>query len=110
MSLASPMPDGADDTYARPDGAPVRSRGLAVLPAGDPGLAAQGWVRRFMADEARAQEATELYMSLGYEVRQEPLSPEEMDERCADCAPDVCRVYVLLYTRLKSGAEPGSGR
>jgi hypothetical protein len=41
-------------------------------------LIAQGWERRFTADEQRAKEAMELYSQLGYEVRAEPVLPAKI--------------------------------
>ncbi len=65
----------------------------------DPALVAQGWERRFMADSLRLKEYTELYTSMGYEVRAEKVKPEEISDQCADCALLVCRQFLTLYTR-----------
>ena len=68
----------------------------------DPALVAQGWERRFTADEQRAKEAIELYEKLGYEVRGEPVRPEELDEDCVDCRTVVAFHFLAIYTRKKS--------
>jgi len=68
------------------------------IPA-DPELVAQGWERRFLADETRAQEARELYTSLGYEVKAHKLSGHEFGPLCGDCQAVACRSYVMIYTR-----------
>ena len=65
----------------------------------DPELAAEGWERRFMADSKRLEEYTELYTSMGYEVRAEKVKPEEISDQCADCALLICRQFLTLYTR-----------
>lgn len=65
----------------------------------DPQLVAEGWDRRFMADLKRLTEYTELYASMGYEVRAEKVKPEEISDQCADCALLICRQFLTLYTR-----------
>jgi hypothetical protein len=68
----------------------------------DPALVAQGWERRFTADAQRAKEAIELYEQLGYEVRTEPMRPEELDDDCEDCGTVVAFHFLAIYTRKKS--------
>jgi hypothetical protein len=68
----------------------------------DPQLAAEGWERRFMADAERASEATELYESLGFEVRAESVLASELSDQCLDCKLVVCRSYVTIYTRKRA--------
>jgi hypothetical protein len=67
----------------------------------DPELVARGWQRRFMADPVRAKESIDLYESLGFEVRTEPIKPSELGEECTDCQLVVCFSYVTIYTRKK---------
>ncbi len=71
-------------------------------------LEAEGWERRFLADEFRAREAVELYTSLGYEVRAQELMPADFGPRCGECSDAVCRSYVLIYPRkrVRSEREP----
>ena len=68
--------------------------------APDPALTAAGWSRRFIADPQRTREATDLYTQLGFEVRAEPLRPEELSDDCSDC-----RLLLLgfrtIYTRRR---------
>jgi hypothetical protein len=66
-------------------------------------LIAEGWTRRYLADPIRAREAVELYRSLGYEVRAARLTPADLEPSCRDCAPVICRSYVLIYTRKMAG-------
>ena len=68
---------------------------------GDPALLADGWERRFIADARRAEEAVELYESLGYEVRAEPVRREEMGEDCDDCQLLAALQFQTIYTRKK---------
>ncbi len=64
-------------------------------------LARAGWTRRFIAGPPRLEEAVELYETLGYEVRLEPVSSEELREECEGCAlaPALFRV---IYTRRRT--------
>ncbi len=65
-------------------------------------LIAQGWERRFTADEQRAKEAMELYSELGYEVRAEPVLPEELQDDCQDCKTVVSYYFQTIYTRKRT--------
>jgi hypothetical protein len=69
----------------------------------DSSLIAQGWERRFTADEQRAKEAMELYSQLGYEVRAEPVLPEELPDDCQDCKTVVSFYFQTIYTRKRTG-------
>jgi hypothetical protein len=68
----------------------------------DSSLIAQGWERRFTADEQRAKEAMELYSQLGYEVRAEPVLPEELQDDCQDCRTVVSFYFQTIYTRKRT--------
>ena len=68
----------------------------------DSSLIAQGWVRRFTADEQRAKEAMDLYNQLGYEVRAEPVLPEELQDDCQDCKTVVSFYFQTIYTRKRT--------
>ena len=98
--LSQPIPfltnvDGCAD-------APPLPRLPEVERPADPALTAQGWERRFMADGLRLAEYTELYTSMGYEVRAEKVPPEEIGPECGDCRLVICRQFVTLYTRKRS--------
>jgi hypothetical protein len=69
----------------------------------DPSLIAQGWERRFIADEQRTKEAMELYSQLGYEVRAEPVLPEELPDDCENCKTVVSFYFQTIYTRKRTG-------
>jgi hypothetical protein len=64
-------------------------------------LIAKGWERRFTADEQRTKEATELYSQLGFEVRAEPVLPEEVQDDCQDCKTVVSYYFQTIYTRKR---------
>jgi hypothetical protein len=68
---------------------------------GDPALLADGWERRFIADARRAEEAIELYESLGYEVLAEPVRKEELGEDCDDCQLLAALQFKTIYTRKR---------
>ncbi len=70
-------------------------------PTPDPDLATQGWVRRSQIDPAREDEVSELYRSLGFEVRLEKAAPEEFAEACRACALSTCDSYLVVYTRRR---------
>jgi hypothetical protein len=69
----------------------------------DPALIADGWERRFTADEQRIKEVTELYTQLGYEVRAEPVRADELDDDCQDCRSVVSVHFRTIYTRKRKG-------
>lgn len=92
-----------DDTRGARGAGPIRSEALGVVCASNPRLEADGWTRRFFAEPDRVKEATELYAELGYEVRAETLDPDSFDDRCGECPSVVCRTYVLIYTRKRTG-------
>lgn len=60
-----------------------------------------GWVRRYLADPQRAQEAVETYGSAGFEVHLQQLVPDDFAASCRGCAATVCVSYVVVYTRKK---------
>jgi hypothetical protein len=63
------------------------------------GLEAEGWIRWFIIEAARADEHVELYQSLGEEVRAEPVTPDLLlAEECAACLLAACDKYVVIYT------------
>lgn len=70
----------------------------------DPALTAEGWERRFMADGLRLAEYTELYASMGYEVRAEKVPPDAIGPECGDCRLLICRQFVTVYTRKRSAS------
>jgi hypothetical protein len=62
------------------------------------GRSRDGWIRRSITSPSRLEELVELYRSLGFEVRVEPLTLEVIDEACRGCAGDLvdCRA---IFTR-----------
>jgi hypothetical protein len=67
----------------------------------DPALVAEGWQRRFTADEPRIQEVVELYAQLGYEVRMEPVTSGDVQDDCHDCQASAGTRLFTIYTRKK---------
>ena len=74
--------------------------------AADPALAAEGWELRFIADESRAREASQLYAEIGFEVRDEPIVPESPDD-CQPCQASAVRFHAI-YTRGGRAGESSS--
>lgn len=67
-----------------------------------PELTAQGWERRFVTDGRRLKEYAALYDSLGFDVRVEPILPEETSPDCSDCRLIMALQFHTLYTRRRS--------
>ncbi len=65
-------------------------------------LGEHGWMRRFVADEPRLSEAVQLYESLGYEVRFEPVALDETNKECKTCLiGQNCDRYRTIYIRAR---------
>jgi len=73
-----------------------------VDPVAEPALSAAGWVARFLADPARAEEVMAIYADLGFEVTARPLAPEHVGPLCAACVASACPVYAMIYTRRRA--------
>ncbi len=74
-----------------------------LLPVLEPGdvpdpLEAEGWERRFIAVGARLTESVALYEQLGFEIRLEVPSEQDLREECGDCRAALL-LYRVLYTR-----------
>lgn len=67
----------------------------------NPERIAAGWERRFLADPARAREATEIYERMGFEVALDPIRPEDLEEGCVDCALVTAAGFRMIYTRRR---------
>ena len=67
--------------------------------APDPERVAQGWERRFIADDARVAEMVQLYQELGYETVVDPIRPADVDEDCGDCRLVAQLRLKMIYTR-----------
>jgi len=62
-------------------------------------LTAEGWTKKFTADEPRLSEAVEEYKELGFEVLLEPIDPQELSGECTSCLMASCDRYKTIYTR-----------
>jgi hypothetical protein len=67
----------------------------------NPELVAQGWERRFVTDGRRLKEYVELYESIGYEVKTEPVQAEEIGPDCLDCRLITLLQFHTLYARKR---------
>ncbi|MEW6111334.1 MAG: hypothetical protein AB1664_04320 [Thermodesulfobacteriota bacterium] len=70
-------------------------------------LLAQGWVRRFTAEEPRVSEMKEVYESMGLEVHVESGGVPETNQDCTSCLDlpgfsDLCKT---IYTRGEPKAD-----
>ena len=60
-----------------------------------------GWIKQTTIGEPRLSEIVELYKSLGYEVRLEPVKLDELDEECRKCYEDEGDKVKTVYVRKK---------
>jgi hypothetical protein len=60
------------------------------------------WEKRFIADPARAAEAIELYRQAGFEVRAEPIVPDDLRDECESCLLIKAGLLKVIYTRRRS--------
>jgi hypothetical protein len=63
-------------------------------------LTADGWERRYVADQRAAVEAETNYRQLGFEVKLVPLDPESLRDECSDCKA-VIGDYRIVFTRRR---------
>ena len=67
-------------------------------------LKKEGWIQRTTIGEPRLSEIVELYKSLGYAVRVEPVNLDELNEDCQRCykneVDELKTVYVRKNNRL----------
>ena len=61
----------------------------------------EGWVKQTTIGEPRLSEIVELYKSLGYEVRLEPVMFDELDEKCRSCYELEGDKVKTVYVRKK---------
>ena len=98
------MSKGDQEDRPQRDGSPTGCTSdpddTACAMAGNPVLLAQGWERRNIADQRMAREAADLYSQMGFEVRTEPLSAQNLPQQCVGCSPLLQR-FVVVYTRSK---------
>ena len=71
----------------------------------DEELKKKGWVRQFVTDEPRLSEAVELYKEIGYEVRLEEATFEEVNQLCKNCLQSDCAKYKTIYIRKIVGKK-----
>ena len=64
-------------------------------------LEKEGWVKQTTIGEPRLSEIVELYKSLGYEVRLEPVELDELDEECRRCYEGEVDEVKTVYVRKK---------
>jgi hypothetical protein len=64
-------------------------------------LEKEGWIKQTNIVEPRLSEIVELYESLGYEVRLEPVKLDELDEECRKCYEVEGDKVKTVYVRKK---------
>jgi hypothetical protein len=70
-------------------------------------LVAEGWLRRFTAQEPRLSEMREFYESLGMEVLVEDGGVLDEDQECSSCLdlPGFSDSYKTIYTRGEAQSD-----
>jgi hypothetical protein len=95
--------DGPTPPRAAPLAALVRGEALRSDAAErirpDPARLAAGWELRFVIEKGRAADLVLLYVKSGFEVAQDPVSPELLEDECVDCRLVAQLEYVAIYTR-----------
>jgi hypothetical protein len=64
-------------------------------------LGKEGWIEQTTIGEPRLSEIVELYKSLGYEVRLEPVKLDELDEECRKCYEGEIDEVKTVYVKKK---------
>ena len=63
-------------------------------------LIAEGWVRRFSAEEPRLSEAINMYHELGFEVQTVPTQLENEESNDEECSrPCISETVFTIFTR-----------
>jgi len=65
----------------------------------DPRRLSEGWVHRFVAAGARADEMIALYRELGFEVVADPVLTHDLEDGCVVCFSGGGEPYRSIYTR-----------
>ena len=71
-------------------------------------MAQEGWKRRMVVSEPRLSEVVQMYEQLGFEVRLEPVDPDDpqwAEDECTICLedPQFAETIRVVYTRPKPG-------
>lgn len=64
-------------------------------------LEKEGWIRQTTIGESRLSEIVELYKSLGYEVRLEPVKVDDLDEECRRCYEGEINEVKTVYVKKR---------
>lgn len=64
-------------------------------------LEKKGWIKRTTIGEPRLSEIVELYKSLDYEVRVEPVILDELEDDCRRCYKDEVDDVKTVYIKKK---------
>ena len=64
-------------------------------------LEKMGWIKRTTIGEPRLSEIVELYKSLGYEVRIEPVKLDALDDDCKRCYENEVDEVKTVYVKKK---------
>lgn len=62
-----------------------------------------GWERRIITDRERARELSDVYRSVGFEVRVVTAVPDDFADSCAPCPLVQAGAFHVVYTRRREG-------
>jgi len=57
------------------------------------------WTKRNVTDIDKVKEVSELYISMGYEVRVEDFNAKECSDECNTCMLETPEKFKIIYTR-----------
>jgi len=64
-------------------------------------LEKEGWIKQTTIGEPRLSEIVELYKSLGYEVRLEPVKINDLDDECRRCYEGEINEVKTVYVKKR---------
>jgi hypothetical protein len=68
-------------------------------------LEKEGWLRQFVADEAQAKDAVEIYDLLGYEVHLKPPNRSHSEKNSSSSSKESEGQWRIVYIRPKKSPD-----
>lgn len=65
------------------------------------------WEKRNITDKHRVNEITEMYESLGLEVKVEKFNPDEYKAECNECMKESPEMFNVIFTRPGCNSHKG---
>jgi hypothetical protein len=64
-------------------------------------LEKQGWIKRTILEEPKLSEIIKEYYSLGFDVHLEPVTLEDLDQRCDICYKNQIEKFKTVYIKKR---------